>query len=119
MSDRDPKEAKSALEEDPAARRVAEEIRLGAVFYRMSLAQARREGFEEGFKEGFEEGLEEVRQERRDQTRAEVVRDAVKRISPKLGIEVTEDRKQMLDAATADQAQAILNHISLHRKWPD
>jgi len=94
MSDPHLREAKTALEElsqDPAARRLVEERQLSAMNYRHTIAQARKEA----------------------------LRDAVEHVCQTLGVEVTVARRASLDAATPEGMQAILDHVVLHRNWPE
>ena len=98
MSDPDLRAAKTALEElsqDPAARRLAEERELAAWNHRYTMAQEREEGREEG------------------------LRAAVQRLCQTLGIQVTEAQRASLSATTPEAIQAILDHVAVHRKWPD
>ncbi len=122
MSDPELREAKTALEElsqDPAARRLAEERRLAEWNYHTTMARERTAGREEGLEKGREEGLEKGREEGLEKGRCQALRDAVEHLSATLGVELTKAQRERLKTATVEQAQAILDHIALHRQWPD
>lgn len=102
MTDPDLREAKTALEElsqDPAARRLAEERRLAALNFRLSMTQERKEGREEG--------------------RTETLRSSIEQVCRMLGIAMTETRRACLRAATPDEAEAIFDYLTSHKTWPD
>lgn len=110
MSDPEPREAKSALEElsqDPQVRRLAEERRLAAMNYRLSMAQARKEGREEGREQGIELG------------RIETLRRSIEQLCHRQGVAMTEARRTRLRAVTVDAAQALFDHLVAYGSWPD
>ncbi len=102
MTDPELREGKTALDElsrDPAAQRLAEERRLAAWNFRRAVAEAREQGVERGRQEGLHE--------------------AVLHFCKTLGLELTEAQQRQLKASSIDEAELILDHLFLHRQWPD
>ena len=110
MSDPELREAKTALEElsqDPVARRLVEERRLAAMNYRLSMAHERQEGREAGREEGFVSG------------RTETLRHNIEQVCRGQGIAMTDARRARLATISADEAQALFDHLVFHGSWPD
>jgi len=108
------KQAQQALERlsaDPSTRALAEERERGLVGYRLDLAAARKEGEAKGLRKGKAKG--------RKEGEAKGLREAIATACDLLGIELTQERRELLGTLQADALARIVSHLRVARSWPE
>jgi flagellar biosynthesis/type III secretory pathway protein FliH len=107
----DAKHALEILSREPTAQQLAELRREAEVETRLernaNLKEGRRLGREEGRAQGRVEG------------RAELARETIERMCRSLGIALTAERVEQLEAWTEAELQAAIDWLFEHRSWPD
>jgi predicted transposase/invertase (TIGR01784 family) len=105
MDDPEMEAAKKALDElseDPKARQLAEDRALWHWMYDDGMATARKQGRVEGRAEGEAVGL----------------RKAVRSVCELLEVELTAERVELLEQATAGELEQLLTALRRERHWP-
>jgi predicted transposase YdaD len=77
-----------------------------------------RRWFEEGVRAGREEGREEGRQEGRQEGRKESLLTAIEALTEVLGIELSAERREILDKAGIERLEDIVQALRCLQQWP-
>lgn len=129
MTDPNLRQVKSALEqlsEDPRAQHLAFErqIELNSRERYLEIAREKAEaeghakGLSEGLEEGRSEGLAEGRSEGQAKGRAALA-ETIELLCRGARVELTVDRRAVLDRASLDDLGRIVGSLALQRSWPE